>query len=191
MHIFVVTHGNRALSVVAVGRVHRHSTNTLTQLFGLRPFTHKHTHILFLTQVGGPKAQIRDQQVACAVTAHGPASVSLSGEIHIFDPANPDNGPARTVQGHQATPISLALDAAGNPATGCMEGVVCRWVDGFARRIDGTIDARDATKVHKGGVQGLTYHAGSLVSAGAFVVLCVFRCVFRCVFPCALRGWST
>ena len=64
--------------------------------------------------VGGPKAQIRDQQVGGVFSAHGPVSVSLSGEIHIFNPESPD-APARTLQGHQATPGALALDSNGNP----------------------------------------------------------------------------
>ena len=82
--------------------------------------------------------------------------MSLSGDINIFDPESPD-APARIIQGHQATPATLALDADGNPATGCMEGRLCRWIDGWARRIDGQVDAKDGTKLHKGGIQGLTY----------------------------------
>jgi WD40 repeat protein len=117
-------------------------------------------------KVGGAKPQIRDQQVGGGFTAAGPMSLSLSGDINIHNPEQP-TAPARIIQGHQATPITLALDAAGNPATGCMEGVVCVWVDGHARRIDGKVDPRDSTKMHKGPIQGLAYHAGKLVSCGA------------------------
>ncbi len=115
--------------------------------------------------MGGAKPQTRDQLVGGGFSSSGPFSVSLSGDINIHDPANPD-APARRVQGHQATPVALALDEAGNPATGCMEGVLCKWVDGLAQRIDGVADPQDGTKLHRGAIQGLTYHAGSLVSAG-------------------------
>mmetsp|Transcript_49214 Transcript_49214/g.73180 ORF Transcript_49214/g.73180 Transcript_49214/m.73180 type:complete len:622 (+) Transcript_49214:79-1944(+) len=120
--------------------------------------------------VGGPKAQIRDQQVGGVFSAHGPVSVSLSGEIHIFNPESPD-APARTLQGHQATPGALALDSNGNPATGCMDGILCTWVDGWARRVDGQFDPKNTTRLHKGAIQGVTYHAGKLVSAGLDGVL--------------------
>ena len=66
-------------------------------------------------KVGGEKPQIRDQQVGGGFTAGGPMSVSLCGEINIFNPEEPD-APATIVQGHQATPCALAIDADGNPA---------------------------------------------------------------------------
>ncbi len=62
--------------------------------------------------------------------------------------------------------MALTIDAEGNPITGCNEGVLCRWVSGHARRIDGTVDPKDSTKLHKGGIQGVAINAGSIVSAG-------------------------
>lgn len=116
-------------------------------------------------KVGAPKPQIRDQQVAGLFTKAGPLSLSLCGELNIFNPEEPD-APARRIEGHQVTAVSLALDSAGGIYTGDQEGVVCQWKGGVPTRIRGQVDPKDDSKVHKGSVEALALHAGTLVSGG-------------------------
>lgn len=116
-------------------------------------------------QVGGPKPQIRDQQVAGLFTKAGPVSLSLCGELNIFNPEEPD-APARRIEGHQVTAVSLALDSSGGIYTGDQEGVVCQWKEGVPTRIRGQVNPKDDSKVHKGSVEALALNAGSLVSGG-------------------------
>lgn len=116
-------------------------------------------------KVGGAKPQIRDQQVAGLFTKVGPMSLSLCGELNIFNPEEPD-APARRIEGHQATAVSLARDEAGNIYTGDQEGVLCQWVQGVPTRVRGQSDPKDDTKVHRGSVEALAINAGVLVSGG-------------------------
>ena len=100
------------------------------------------------------------------VASTGPLSVSLSGDITIYDPAKTDAPIKSVLVGHQAPLSALAYDLerqvacadlwhndadlcscydnacvttdnSDTLATGCRDGLICTWKDGIARRYSG------------------------------------------------------
>jgi WD40 repeat protein len=106
------------------------------------------------------KPQLKDMQVACAVSSLGQMfSVSLSGEINILDPANPDV-PSRTIFGNTQDLRAMAYDATtGSMVAGDITGVVSCWQpDGWAIPATGKVSEKNCSSVAVGG--GRFYTAG-------------------------------
>ena len=116
------------------------------------------------------KPQLKDMQVACAVSSLGQMfSVSLSGEINILDPANPA-APSRVIFGNNGDLRAMAYDAAtGNMVAGDVSGVVSCWQsNGWAIPATGKVSEKNCSSVAIGG--GRFYTAGwdNVVRSGTF-----------------------
>lgn len=123
--------------------------------------------VLTINASGTAKPQIRNQQLGCVYTKHGPVSVALSGELTVYDLDKADAPIKAVIVGHQEPLSALAYDMESDTlATGCRGGVVCIWKGGVARRFSGTVDARDSTKIHKAGVMGLSITKSSVFTLG-------------------------
>eukprot|EP00462_Mataza_sp_D1_P001563 CAMPEP_0175095638 /NCGR_PEP_ID=MMETSP0086_2-20121207/4274_1 /TAXON_ID=136419 /ORGANISM="Unknown Unknown, Strain D1" /LENGTH=594 /DNA_ID=CAMNT_0016368923 /DNA_START=84 /DNA_END=1868 /DNA_ORIENTATION=- len=94
---------------------------------------------------------VEDQQMACLWHKDWILSVSLSGAINFFDPANP-GAPSKVLHGHMGDISGLATDTDSKKVYSCdSAGKVCSW------------DSRNATwfsgKGHTKGCNGLALNA--------------------------------
>jgi len=119
------------------------------------------------SSTGVSKPQVRHQQLGCVYSKHGPLSVSLSGDLTIYDVDKTDDPIKSVIVGHQAPLSALAYDIESDTlATGCRDGLICTWKDGIARRYSGDAVSADARIIHKAGVVGLCLTKDRLFSIG-------------------------
>jgi WD40 repeat protein len=102
------------------------------------------------------KPQIADMQNCVAWKGDCAVSVSLSGDLNLLDIAGA--GVKGVIQGHQNSVNCVAVGADGTFVSGDLNGVVCLWKDGVAKRISG--------KVHTKNVRGVGLGKDCLYSVG-------------------------
>ena len=116
---------------------------------------------------------VGSMQVGCLFVGTTPVSVSLSGDINVFDAANFDAKP-KVIEGHQANITAMAVDksAEGSASAGVItassDGVICAFPpSGGCSRFAGGANGDLVGNVHVGSVVTLDLLAdGSVVSTG-------------------------
>lgn len=99
----------------------------------------------------------------CAVTSTttGFVSLSLAGDINVFDLANRD-APVDVLVGHRSRVGSVSVGLNGW-VSGGDDGAVIHWVDGRATQLASATNPR---RLHNGKVTGVAVHGESVISVG-------------------------
>ena len=114
----------------------------------------------------GP-AQIGDMQVCAHYAGPVTLSLSLNGNLNVFDASS--TAPTRVIQGHQVAITALTLDREnGVMYTGSFDGVVCATTvaTGISTRLFGEDQRSVCAAAHNGMITGLAMSGGSLLSVG-------------------------
>jgi len=114
--------------------------------------------------------QLGDAQVAVVWSKHAIISVSLNGNINIWNKEKTD-GPERVIQAHQVGIGALAVDRDAQAVfTGSYDGVVCKRTISTENCDCTRVTGQDAKQMsgasHTGKIVGIAVVQGGLVSAG-------------------------
>lgn len=115
-----------------------------------------------------PDPQIGDMQQSVLWVGNNVISLSLNGNLNIFNAAD-FSAPPQVIQGHQSPISAMYLDRdAATLYTGSIDGVVTsrNLSTGVARKLVGTDKKSVSGSAHSGKVVGIGFNAGSITSVG-------------------------